>query len=126
MAELFIYCLEQKLDYFKFIDYIGLRNQIEIVRLNLEHYKAMLPSWVIFSLPNGLWLFSLLSFIKIQIENKIIYNIMIFLSIFVAIITEYFQLVGIVSGTFCFIDLLFIIGTFAFFLIINSKISNNE
>jgi len=43
---------------FRWFDALHLRAQVHSIRIYAEPYAAVLPRWVIFSLPQALWLFS--------------------------------------------------------------------
>lgn len=88
---------------FKWIDSFGLMKLINSIRLNSED----LPDWVLYSLPDGLWMFSYCLFIG-QIWNYNIKKCLLFLSILpiYAVSNEIMQYFHLVSGTFDWMDLL--------------------
>lgn len=67
-----------------------------------------LPSWVIYNLPDGLWLFSLLNCLYLiwhrnSSRTKLIWIMSAFL---LAVLTEVFQKYHIITGTFDYVDIL--------------------
>lgn len=82
--------------------------------------NTTLPEWVIFSLPDGLWSFAYILFmdaIWMDYKNP---RFIMYASILptIAIILEFFQLFGLLSGTFDLIDLLCYLSSILFFIII--------
>ena len=71
-----------------------------------------IPKWMIFSLPDALWVYSLTAFMIITWnDNPMSKNAMFWMSLgpILGIAPEFGQKIGIVSGTFDLVDLLFII-----------------
>jgi|TARA_R110002033_G_C3894949_1_gene239256 hypothetical protein len=86
---------------------------------------------IIYSLPDGLWTFSLINLVLIIWNYKINrYSFLwIIVAILLSIVFELVQLTSYVKGTFDYIDLLFIIIAIFLSFIINKKqikINNNE
>lgn len=86
---------------------------------------------IIYSLPDGLWTFSLINLVLIIWNYKINrYSFLwIIIAILLSIVFELVQLTSYVKGTFDYIDLLFIIIAIFLSFIINKKqikINNNE
>lgn len=78
-----------------------------------------LPNWFLYSLPDGIWVFSYISLMLLIWKNKINQeNIVYIFSLpLIAILSEIGQLFKIVPGTFDTIDILFyILGTFSPFI----------
>ena len=91
--------------------------------------KAFLPDWLLFSLPDGLWVFSYVSLILLLWDNRLNgYNsFWVFLIPFLAIASEFGQLLGFVSGTFDITDLIFyILGTTLPIILYTNQISINK
>lgn len=65
-----------------------------------------IPEWLIFNIPDGIWLFALLQFIDIVWSGEEGSHIWIALSVLLAIGHELGQLASIFSGTFDVLDLL--------------------
>ncbi|MCX6166139.1 MAG: hypothetical protein NTU73_14965 [Ignavibacteriae bacterium] len=79
----------------------ALRESINLV--NTGHFKTLINT-----LPGGLWAFSYSAFLLFIWNNEInTRNIFYFLFIpTVAILTEYFQSIGVVNGTFDILDII--------------------
>ena len=94
---------------FEWFDQMNLSKYIIELRSHTEAYSLILPNWLLYSLPDGLWLFSYLSLLLIIWDNKVSKkNIFwIFLLPIIAIVSELGQFFKIVPGTFDIIDLIF-------------------
>jgi hypothetical protein len=107
----FIYILfrTETLKMFSWFNSLNLEKNIKILRNLTFELKAELPNWFLFSLPDGLWLFSYVSLILIFWKNKINRkNIFWILFLpFLAIFSEIAQFFNLLSGTFDAVDLLF-------------------
>jgi hypothetical protein len=98
--------------------YLGWRDGMPSWGLVWAHYSLMyflkeslgaiihLPNWVIYSLPQGLWAFGLSMFV-----GGIWYDgpqsggyFWLFVSWMAVVLWEIFQMLGYISGTFCWID----------------------
>lgn len=87
---------------FNWLDSIGLMDYVKIIRPNLDNT----PEWIIYSLPDGLWLFSYCLFIGCiwNFELKRCFCFLMILPIY-AISHEIMQNTHFVSGTFDRMDL---------------------
>jgi hypothetical protein len=77
-------------------------------------FRNFLPDWLIYSLPDGLWIFSYMSLILLIWKNKInLHNIIwIVIAPVIVILFEFGQLLYITKGTFDYNDIAFyIVGT---------------
>lgn len=110
---------------FGWFDIINLSEVISNYRLLTLPLAENLPIWFLYSLPDGLWLFSCLSILLYVWDNTISkHNIHWLLLVpAVAIFTEIGQYYSIIPGTFDMIDLTFyLVGTVLPILIFtNSK-----
>ena len=90
--------------------------QINILRSNTSTYLKYLPEWVVYSLPDGLWVFSYVTLISAIFGNKIygnIYGVIFLILPMTAILSELAQLFKLLQGTFDLVDLLcYTLGTF--------------
>jgi len=81
----------------------------EVVSYYSSHPFIQLPNWVLYSLPDGLWLLSyefIITYLwKYQIKNKLYLSFTIGLPLF-ACSCELFQINGIIKGTFDILDLI--------------------
>ena len=109
---LYISFRQETLKMFSWFDRINLSAAISELRLLTLPISDHLPNWFLYSLPDGLWLFSYLSVLLAVWDNTISkHNIYwLFLVPMVAIFSEIGQLFEIVAGTFDIIDFVFYIG----------------
>ena len=94
---------------FDWFDTINLLDAISTFRVFTLPFSVNLPHWFLYSLPDGLWLFSYLSLLLFIWNNKISKQNMHWLLLLpiLAISSEIGQFFGIVPGTFDIIDLIF-------------------
>jgi len=100
---------QDTLKMFSWFDNISLSVVISEIRLLTLPFSDHLPNWFLYSLPDGLWLFSYLSVLLVVWDNAISkYNIhwLLLVPLF-AIFSEFGQLFEIVPGTFDIFDLIF-------------------
>ncbi|OXA79129.1 hypothetical protein SAMN05444397_102370 [Flavobacterium aquidurense] len=105
-----------------FLDFIKSLRSFTITNVN------NFPDFVLYSLPDGLWVFSYVSFILYQWENKIKSEnlVWIFIIPIISITSELGQIIKIVPGTFDITDLLmYSLGTLLPFLIYHKSITIN-
>ena len=91
---------------FDYLTYVKLDKPLSIIRSFTLPLTQFIPDWIIYSLPDGLWLFSF-SLIISEIwdkEDKIRFWFWILLFPFTAIIWEIGQALHVFSGTFDWID----------------------
>ena len=114
---------------FKWFASASLDNPIEYLREITLIYRQYLPNWFLFSLPDGLWVFSYVSLTLLIWNNNINKRnfFWVFSIPFIAISSEVGQLYNIVPGTFDNKDLIFyIIGiTSPFIFFSNNLITFN-
>jgi hypothetical protein len=113
---------------FKWFSLVGLEHTIHSAQTNVFELKNYIPSWIYFSLPDGLWIYSFTSAILIYWYNdnqKVRFWLLIpFIS---GILIEIFQCFKLFPGTFDSLDLVFsILGLFLSKIIINHKLKQNE
>ena len=94
---------------FKWFAAISLDTPIEYLREMTLTTKKYLPEWFMFSLPDGLWIFSYITLILLIWKNKVTrHNVLwVFIIPLVAIFSEIGQLFRITPGTFDLVDLTF-------------------
>lgn len=98
--------------FFGWIDYDWLNNSLQMVRVLGRNMRPYFPDWVIFSLPNGLWSFSyalIISYMWVGKNSKVKYFWLSSIPL-LCLGYEVLQLLGVIGGVFCYIDL-----TFCFF-----------
>ena len=108
---------------FSWFDRLNILEAISDFRLFTLPLSVHLPTWFLYSFPDGLWLFSYLSLLLIVWNNTISKHNIHWLLLLptVAITSEIGQLFAIVPGTFDVLDLTFyLLGTFLPILIFNN------
>jgi hypothetical protein len=111
---------------FGWYDNLGVLNFITNLRENLSLVIGDLPNWFLFSLPDGLWIFSYIT-LMLYIWNNSISKHSVFWIFIIPILTlafEFGQLFKIVPGTFDIIDIVFyILGIILPIYIFNNSIN---
>ena len=105
---------QDSLKMFSWFESINLSNAISELRLFTLPLSIHLPDWFLYSLPDGLWLFSYISFLLVVWSNVISkYNIhWVLLVPLIAVFSEIGQLIKVIPGTFDIIDLgFYLLGT---------------
>lgn len=122
-GSIYVFFRALSLNMFNWFVSLGLNNSILKIRRLTQNIK--IPDWILFSLPDGLWIFSFVSFQLFIWNNKIEKEncVWLFCLPIMAIISEIGQLVKIVPGTFDSIDLvMYLIGTVLPFFIYNNQL----
>ena len=98
---------QDSLKMFSWFESVNLSNSIFEMRLFTLPLSIYLPDWFLYSLPDGLWLFSYVSFLLVVWGNVISkHNIhWVLLVPLIAIFSELGQLIKVISGTFDVVDL---------------------
>lgn len=107
---------------FRWIDAIGVVSILDDMRAYCQSIQTDKLSWLFFSLPDGLWVYSFTSFMLIVWGSKFSRHSLFWISIGPALALggEMGQALRLVSGTFDSIDLLFcLIGSILPILILN-------
>ena len=93
-------------EWFESLNIIEFLRPIRIVTMG---YSVYLPDWLLFSLPDGLWIFSYMAIILLIWRNRIKKNnvIWIFIVPLLIILIEIGQLYHVIIGTFDSVDLIF-------------------
>lgn len=94
---------------FRWFDALALDLPIGFIREITMTAKNKLPNWFLYSLPDGLWIFSYISLILLLWKNEIhTYNFFwVYIIFFIAIISEIGQYFNLIPGTFDVVDLIF-------------------
>ena len=103
---------QDTLKMFSWFDRVNLSGVISELRLFTLPLTDHLPNWFLYSLPDGLWLFSYLSVLLVVWDNTISKQNIHWLLLVpaVAVFSEIGQLFGVVPGTFDIFDLTFYLG----------------
>jgi hypothetical protein len=108
----FIYILfrEKSLLMFSWFTKIGLDNLIHNIR-TIAIWNYQLPDWVIYSLPDGIWVYSLTSLMLIiwYGDVSILKYFWLSIGLIIGLSIELCQLMGFYPGTFDKMDILFYI-----------------
>ena len=109
---------------FKWIDYIVLIDPVENLRIVTLPYKEYLPDWFLYSLPDGLWMFSYSCIVLVIWKSKITkYSLLWLLSLpMISILFEALQYYDYINGTFDVIDIIFFIFGSLLPILINKKL----
>jgi hypothetical protein len=107
---IYVLLRSDKLLMFQWFDKMGLARLINEWRGN-TYVKHGYPDWLVYNLPDALWVFAFTNFMLIVWKNKLtIHSIAwILLAPLSGIISEVGQALHLVSGTFDIIDLTFIL-----------------
>jgi len=117
----------ESLKMFKFFDLFSIGYEIDKIRVYTIPYSEYLPNWFLFSLPDGLWIFSYTSLVLYIWKNKLKKENIFWVLIvpFISIFSEIGQIFNIIPGTFDLIDLIFyLMGFLLPFFIYEIKIVN--
>ncbi len=103
---------QDTLKMFSWFDRVNLSGVISELRLSTLPLTDHLPNWFLYSLPDGLWLFSYLSVLLVVWDNTISKQNIHWLLLVpaVAVFSEIGQFFGIAPGTFDIFDLTFYFG----------------
>lgn len=105
--------------YFHWLESIGLQKHLEEINNVFFQFRYFIPKWVLYSLPDGLWCFSLNSLFFLIWKNSYYLSFVLFISFILCIGTEMLQKFNIIVGYFDILDLFFII-----FALITSTLIN--
>ncbi len=113
---------------FSWFEIINISNAISEIRLFTLPLSIYLPDWFLYSLPDGLWLFSYISFLLVVWGNTISkHNIhWVLLVPLIAILSEIGQLIKLVPGTFDIVDLGFYLSSTALPILIFANPKTNK
>ena len=106
---IYILFRQETLQMFGWFDSLNLLGIISELRELTIPVKKYLPEWFIYSLPDGLWVFSYVSGLMLVWDNHINKSnfFWIILIPFLALSSEFFQLFNLIPGTFDLIDMTF-------------------
>jgi hypothetical protein len=125
---IYILFRSSSLKMFIWFERIHILDVIENIRKFTSIYSNNLPNFILYSLPDGLWLFSYVSLVLYLWKNELkSENIFWVFSVpLISIISELGQIFKIIPGTFDIIDLLmYLLGTILPFIIYKKSITNN-
>lgn len=125
---IYVFFRSKQLLLFHWIKFIGFHGLVDTIRHYTLPLKNILPNWVYFSLPNGLWVYSFNSAILLLWPNNGL-NKKLWLNIpfSTGILIEVFQFFNFISGTFDILDIVFIIlGVLLSFNFVNCNLNSYE
>lgn len=125
---IYILFRSSSLKMFIWFERINILDVIENIRNFTFIYSNNLPNFILYSLPDGLWLFSYVSLVLYLWKNELkSENLFWVFSVpLISIISELGQIFKIIPGTFDIIDLvMYLLGTILPFIIYKKSITNN-
>jgi hypothetical protein len=121
---IYILWRSETLTMFIWFDYLGLADSFGLMRAGSSEFSTALPTWVVFSLPNALWLFSGLLAFDIIWGSEGSPAKLAWVSLFwiIALGAEVGQALWLIPGTFDWQDIaLMIVGGFSAHLFIATE-----
>lgn len=110
---------------FYVFDWLGLSHFVQQLRTLFATSRQYLPEWVIFSLPNALWLYSMLSFwAEVWKNNFKVAKLLMYSSVVLSLLLELLQIKHWIPGTYSCVDIFFILISFFVFLLSHPIIIN--
>jgi len=96
--------------FFDWLNKIGLQETMGSIRAESVIWHTILPEWVVYSLPNGLWAFSYSTFITYLWSDSTSKIKFVWMGTIPLVVFgfELLQLTSAVPGTFCKQDLMFL------------------
>ena len=123
-ASIYLLFRNNRLLVFSWIDSIGARDIVFLVRNNVFFLRKHIPDFFIYSLPDGIWVYSG-TFAFIIVWRNCLNNPYSFFWIVMPFLcslgAEILQLFGIVKGTFCLLDIASYILFFCLALYFNNR-----
>ena len=106
---IYVFFRSYNIKMFRWYEFIGLDNFITSIRRITVNHNNLFPSWFLYSLPDGLWIFSYTCLMFYIWDNKItLKNVFwVFIIPISAIISELGQMTKYINGTFDILDLVF-------------------
>ena len=111
-ASIYLLFRKDTLLVFSWLDYIGMSDTLFMIRDNISFVRKYIPDFILYSLPDGIWVYSgTIAFIIIWKKNKkTVFSVFwTFLPFSCAVVIEILQQFRIVNGTFCSVDIIFYI-----------------
>jgi hypothetical protein len=123
----FIYLLfrSERLIMFDWIRFLGFKESLDLLRNDFNSLKSFIPNWVLFSLPDGLWVYSFSSaIIIIWNDNRKVLILLLTFPLIFGPAVELLQFFKLFKGTFDIIDLTLTI--VAFIISVNINLKSNQ
>src|SRR5580765_6207739 len=98
----------QDLLMFRWLRAAGVESLINSLRAIAAPFRAIIPHWIVYSLPDGLWVYALTAFMIIRWRDRDSLTKLFWLStgLLLGVGSELGQLAGIVPGSFDYSDLI--------------------
>jgi hypothetical protein len=110
---------------FDWIRFLGFKESLDFLRNDFNIIKAFIPNWVLFSLPDGLWVYSFSSaIIIIWNDNRKVLILLLSIPLIFGPAVELLQFLKLFKGTFDIKDL--VITIVAFMLSVNFNLKTNQ
>jgi hypothetical protein len=110
---------------FDWIRFLGFKESLDFLRNDFNIIKSFIPNWVLFSLPDGLWVYSFSSaIIIIWNDNRKVLILLLTIPLIFGPVVELLQFLKLFKGTFDIKDL--IITIVAFILSLNFNLKTNQ
>jgi hypothetical protein len=112
---------------FDWFEFIGIEKLTNLIRISFHPIKSSLPTWIYYSLPDGLWTYSFSS-VYLLIWRKEIGNgeYWLLIPLITGCLFEILQGLKLFEGTFDPVDLILSLLALILSIIINSIIQKNE
>jgi len=91
---------------FDWVTIVGLEQTVQAMRGIASPYRSNIPDWVIYSLPNALWLYAFMIAIKLVWKDQVRMRWLWYsIPIFTGFVVEFLQAWHLIPGTFDPMDL---------------------
>lgn len=92
---------------FTWFEFIGILDLIIAIREITQPFYINIPDFLIYSIPNGLWIYSLMVFLLFlwKDNNIFVRTLIVFIGTILTVGMEFAQLFGIIKGVFCYVDI---------------------
>lgn len=123
---LYIFFRDQSLRMFRWFGQLGLSEYMRDIRASVYPMARYVPDWAVYSLPDGLWVYSFSSAHHMLWKgNRAALGFFLMMAMIFGCGAEAMQALGLVSGTFDWTDFIFCLSAVLLSIIIQ-YISNDE
>jgi len=103
---IYLFLRDENILLFCWINDIGLLNQIVSIRKYTLAFRESMPSWFIYTLPDGIWVYSFTICLGIVWYGSRCFYYWLLIGFYMGVISELLQLFNIIRGTFCMNDMI--------------------
>lgn len=123
-ASIYLLFRDSQILVFSVLDAVGLYQPLSVLRQELS--GIILPEWVLFSLPDGLWTTAYILIMNHVAKDEPLIKrmLLIFVVPFIGVTSELMQAVGLMPGVFDFADFVCYLLPFLIWLFIFTKSQN--